>query len=68
MKTVKLSMMINVPDEKAVDELKRLTHHIEYLIDPDEWPEIKGIYDVNVTEMPDDKNGNHCPGSSAKLY
>lgn len=34
-----------------LDELKRLEHHIEELLDLDNWAEIKSVYGVKVKEI-----------------
>lgn len=36
-------------DKDKVEELKKLEHHIEYLLDLDSHPEIKSVYGVQVT-------------------
>ena len=35
----------------TMDELKRLEHHIEELLDLDNWTEIKSVYGVKVKEI-----------------
>lgn len=49
MKTYQLSMLIHVEDG-AVEKLKKLTHHIEWLLDLDSWPEIFSVSDVEIKE------------------
>ena len=49
MKTVKITMYLNI-DETAMDEIKKLEHHAEYLLDLDNHPEIESVYGVTVTE------------------
>ena len=48
MKTVKISMIMDVEDE-AVEEIDKLTHHAEYLLDLENYPEIKNVYEVQVS-------------------
>jgi hypothetical protein len=50
MAVMKVEMLVNVPDQ-AVDEIKKWEHHIDYAINFDEYPEIKSISDVKVTEL-----------------
>lgn len=46
---VKMNMDI---DDNAREEVVRvLTHHIEWLMDFDEWKEIKVVYDVEVNAV-----------------
>lgn len=57
-KIVELKMkLVIVGDEDEIDELvdnvKTLAHHIGYLVDMDNWPEIDTIYDVQVKEVED---------------
>ena len=49
LKTLKLSMLLDV-DEDKVDEILKLTHHIDYLVDLDSFPEIKGVSNVMIEE------------------
>ena len=49
MKEIVLQCTLHVPDDQA-DNLKRLTHHVDELLDLDEWPEIRGVSDVTVEE------------------
>lgn len=46
----KLKMNLTI-DADSLDELKRLEHHIEGLLDLDNWPEIKSVYGVEVEEI-----------------
>lgn len=55
-KIVELKMkLVVVGDEAEIDELvnnvKKLEHHIDYLVDTADWPEIDTIYDVQVKEV-----------------
>ncbi|MFR5030468.1 MAG: hypothetical protein ACLUCI_03865 [Blautia hansenii] len=45
--TLELKMELEV-DENAVEELKKLEHHIDYLLDLDNFPEIKTVRNVAV--------------------
>ena len=47
---VKMDLMMEV-DESAIKEIEKLTHHIEYLLDLDSYPEIKSVFNVNVTKI-----------------
>lgn len=49
-KYLKVEMIVAVK-EKFVDEIKKWKHHIDYAIDLDMYPEIRGISDVTVTEI-----------------
>lgn len=43
---INVSMKMEV-EEKDIEELKRITdHHIDYLLNLDEFPEIKRVFDV----------------------
>lgn len=37
-------------NEEDIEEIKKLEHHIEYLLNLEEYPEIKNIYNVKVEE------------------
>ena len=45
---VKLSMEIETSN---VEALKKLEHHIDYLLDLDNWPEIESVYNVEVVQV-----------------
>ena len=45
-----VSMKIEVSNEKAYEELKRIEHHIEELLDLESWPEIQEVSDVHVEQ------------------
>lgn len=49
-KTLVLTMKLEV-EENKVDEIKKLEHHAEYLLDLDNYPEIKAVSDVTVSEV-----------------
>lgn len=48
MAKVKMTMFFDVPNEDDIEELKRLEHHVEYLLDLDSYPEIESVYGVVV--------------------
>lgn len=47
---VKLDVLMDV-DESGIEEIEKLTHHIEYLLDLDSYPEIKSVFNVKVTKI-----------------
>ena len=50
MKEITISFKATV-DEKSVEELKRIVdHHLNWLINLDEFPEIKTVYDATIKE------------------
>lgn len=49
MAKVKVEMYMEVEDN-SIEEVKKLEHHMEYLLNLDEYPEIKCVYGVTVTE------------------
>ena len=49
-KTYHVTMDITI-DESASESLQRITHHIEELVDLDNWPEIKTIAHVTCQEQ-----------------
>ena len=49
-KTVKVTMYLEV-DENKVENVKKIEHHAEYLLDLDSWPEIKSVHGVEVKEL-----------------
>lgn len=49
MAVVKIEMYLEV-DDNAIDEIKKLEHHAEYLLDLDSYPEIKSVYGVKVNK------------------
>lgn len=51
-KLVKLEMVLEISDGKeSMEEIGKLEHHVEYLLDLDSYPEIIGISGVKVTEL-----------------
>ena len=50
MKELKITITIFVDDD-GVDNIKKWEHHIDYAIDTNEYPEIKQISNVKVTEV-----------------
>lgn len=50
MKDLYISMRISVDDSQDIQELKRLEHHAEFLLDLESYPEIKKVSDLNVVE------------------
>lgn len=51
-KLVKVEMIIEV-DESHVDDIRNWEHHIDYAIDTNNYPEIRSISGVSVTEIED---------------
>lgn len=49
MKDVKVTMYFEV-NENAIEEIKKLEHHVEYLLNLEEYPEIESVYGVKVEE------------------
>ena len=50
MKKVKITMYFDV-DENYLEEIKKLEHHADYLLNLDEYPEINSVYGVKVEEI-----------------
>ena len=50
MKDLYISMRISVDDSQEIQELKRLEHHAEFLLDLESYPEIKKVSDLHVVE------------------
>lgn len=48
MKDLYISMRISVDDSQDIQELKRLEHHAEFLLDLESYPEIKKVSDLHV--------------------
>lgn len=46
---VKVEMNLEIEDGK-LEEIKKIEHHADYFINLDEYPEIKSIFNVKVTE------------------
>lgn len=49
MKKVKVTMYFEV-NENDIEEIKKLEHHVEYLLNLEEYPEIESVYGVKVEE------------------
>lgn len=49
MKTLKIIMYLDV-EENGVEEIKKLEHHVDYILNLDEYPEIKSVHNVKVEE------------------
>jgi hypothetical protein len=49
MKKVKVVMYLEV-EENKIEEIKKLEHHVDYLLNLEEYPEIKSVYGVEVEE------------------
>lgn len=47
---VELSMYLEI-DPSDIDKIMVLKHHIEYLLDLDNWPEIKSVSEVGIVEL-----------------
>ena len=45
--TVELSLRLDIEDGHEL-EISKLEHHIDWLLNLEEWPEIKAAYDVHV--------------------
>ena len=46
---VKVELNLEVRDKQTAENLKRLEHHAEYLLDLDSHPEIKSVFGVKVS-------------------
>ena len=51
MKKVKVTMTVVLNDDADVEEIKKWEHHIDYVMDTDDYPEINHIVDVKVEEQ-----------------
>lgn len=61
MKTMEINFKV-VVDEDAVDELKKcINHHIDRLLDLENWPEIRSVYDAKIIENKKNKDLDKCP-------
>lgn len=49
MKQLKVTMYFEVEDN-ALEEIKKVENHAEYLLSLEEYPEIKSVYGVTVEE------------------
>ena len=47
---VKIEMLMEISDD-SLEEIKKLEHHVDYLLDLENYPEIKSVSDVKVTEV-----------------
>lgn len=50
MKVIKLEMFIEVDDD-AVEEIKKVEHHVDYLLDFENYPEIKSVFGVKIKSI-----------------
>lgn len=50
MKTVKIEAFMDIDDD-AIENLKKIEHHADYLFDLDSYPEIRDVYGVQITEV-----------------
>lgn len=50
MKVIKVSMTMEIEDGSE-EAIKRIENHAEELLDLDEWPEIKSVYNVRVRDI-----------------
>lgn len=50
MRKVKVTMYFEI-EETAMEEMKKLEHHADYILDLEEYPEIKSVYGVQVEEI-----------------
>ena len=48
MQKVKVTMYFDVPNESDVEEIKKIEHHADYILNLDEYPEIESVYGVSV--------------------
>lgn len=48
MAKVKVVMFFDIPNEEDIEEIKKLEHHADYLLDLDSYPEISSVYGVTV--------------------
>lgn len=46
---LKVTMYFDV-EENGIEEIKKIEHHAEYLLNLEEYPEIKSVYGVKVEE------------------
>lgn len=47
---VRVSMLMKI-ENGSKENLKRIEHHVEELLDLDSWPEIKTVYNVIVEDI-----------------
>lgn len=50
MKTIKFEIVMDV-DDNFVSEAQRREHHADALLDLDRYPEIRSVYNCQVTEL-----------------
>ena len=48
MAKVKVTMYFDVPNEDDIEEIEKLEHHAERILDLDSYPEIESVYGVTV--------------------
>lgn len=48
---VKIEMFFDVDNNEDYQELKTVEHHADRLLDLDNWPEIKSVYNVSVKRV-----------------
>ena len=46
----KIEMNIDINDDDF-DEIKKIEHHVDYLLNLDDYPEIKSVFNVKVTAI-----------------
>ena len=46
---VEITMQMEIEDN-FIDEIKKIEHHADYLLDLDSYPEIKSVFNVKVKE------------------
>ena len=66
-KKLKVEMYLDV-EEDSVDEIKKMTHHADYLLDLESYPEIKSVYGVTVKEFKTKSNFKNESNDIAKVY
>ena len=66
-KKLKVEMYLDV-EEDFVDEIKKITHHADYLLDLESYPEIKSVYGVTVKELQSEDNVKNEVNKMEKIY
>ena len=51
MHQVKVTMIMDIEKLEDLEAIKKLEHHAEYLLDLDNYPEIKNVHDVHVNML-----------------
>lgn len=51
MPKLKVTMYLDVPNKADVEEIKKIEHHVDYLLNLDEYPEIESVFDVSIEEV-----------------